>query len=142
MTSYTSNGKATIIRLIVGLIKNILYKISQYVPKPYKPLGGDINVKVDLSNYATKRDFKKATGFYKSNLAAKSDLVNLKAEIDKIDVDKLKIVPVDLRKLRNLINDEIVKKKLCMYDKLVAKVNNIDTSGFVLKTKLVQISQI
>ena len=44
-----------IILLIAGLIKRILYKMSKYFPKPYEPFGGDINVKVDLSNYATKR---------------------------------------------------------------------------------------
>ena len=64
--------------------------MSQYFPKPYEPFGGDINVKVDLSNYATKADLKNATGIDTSKLAAKSDLVSLKAEIDKIDVDKLK----------------------------------------------------
>ena len=36
----------------------LLYKKSQYIPKPYEPFGGDINVKVDLSNYATKTDNK------------------------------------------------------------------------------------
>ena len=46
------NGKAMIIHLITGLIKKTLYKMSQYFPKPYKPFGGDINVKVDLFNYA------------------------------------------------------------------------------------------
>ena len=44
-----------IIHLIVGLIKKTLYKVSQYFPKPYKQFGGDINVIVDLSNYATKK---------------------------------------------------------------------------------------
>ena len=63
--------------------------MSQYFPKPYKPFGGDINVKVDLSNYATKLDLKNATGVDTSKLAAKSDLASLKAEVDKIDVDKL-----------------------------------------------------
>ena len=82
------NGKVMIIYLMVGLIKKILYKISQYFPKPYKPFGGDINVKADLSNYATKADLKNATGIDTSKLAAKSDLVSLKAEVDKIDVDK------------------------------------------------------
>ena len=50
------NGKVMIIHLIVGLIKKTLYKMTQYFPKPYKPFGGDINVKVNLSNYATKTD--------------------------------------------------------------------------------------
>ena len=55
--------------------------MSQYFPKPYEPFGGDINVKVDLSNYATKADFKSAAGTDTSRLAAKSDLVSLKAEV-------------------------------------------------------------
>ena len=68
-----------------------------------------------------------------SNLALKSNLPRLKAGIDKIDVDKLKTVPTDLSKLSNLVNNEVVKKTV--YDELVAKVNNVDTSEFVLKIK-------
>ena len=68
-----------------------------------------------------------------SNLALKSNLAKLKAEINKIYIDKLKTVPVELSNLSNIINNEIVKKT--EYDKLVAKVNNVDISGFVLKTK-------
>ena len=58
-----SNAKVMIIHLIDGLIKrfSVIYclqfhciKMSQYFPKPYEPFGGDINVKVNLSNYATK----------------------------------------------------------------------------------------
>ena len=101
--------------------------MSQYFLKPYEPFGGDINVKVYLSNYATK------TGVDTSNLAAKSDLASLKAEIDKIDADKSKTVPIDLSKLGNVVNNEVVKKTV--YDKPVAKVSNIETIGFVLKTK-------
>ena len=63
--------------------------MSQYFPKPYERFGADINVKVDLSNYATKADLKNATGINKSKLAAKCDLVSLKAEVDKLDIDKL-----------------------------------------------------
>ena len=44
-----------IILLIAGLIKKTLYKMGQYFPNPYEPFSGDINVKVDLSNYATKQ---------------------------------------------------------------------------------------
>ena len=87
----------------------------------------------DLSSYATKLVWKNVTGVDTSKLAAKSDLAILKAEVDKIDIEKLKTVLVDLSKLSNVVNDELVKKNV--YDKLVAKVNNIDTSGFVLKTK-------
>ena len=63
--------------------------MSQYFPKPYEPFAGDINVKVDLSNYATKTGLKNATGIDASKLAGKSDLVSLKPEIDKLDIDKL-----------------------------------------------------
>ena len=102
--------------------------MSQYIPTPYESLVGDINVKVDLSNYATK-----ATGIDISNRTLKSNLAKLKSEVDKIDVDKLKTVPVDFSKLTKVVNNEVVKK--IVYEKLVAKVNNIETSGFVLKTK-------
>ena len=122
-----------ITHLIAGLIKNVLHKMSQYFPKPYEPYGGDVNVKMHLSNYATKTDLKNPTETDTSNLAAKSDLDSLKAEIDKEDVDKLKTVPVDVSKLSNVINNDVVKKT--MYNKLVAKVNSIDASWFVLKTK-------
>ena len=59
-------------------------------------------------------------------------LGSLRTEVDKIDVDKLKIVPVDLSKLNNVVNNNIVKKKV--HDELVTKVNYIDTTGFALKT--------
>ena len=62
--------------------------MSQYFPKPYEHFGGDINVKVDLSNYATK-------GIDTSNFALKSNLASLKTEVDKINVGKLKTVPAD-----------------------------------------------
>ena len=58
-------------------------KMSQYFPTPYEPFGGVINVKVEFSNYETKSDLKNTTGTDTSKLAAKSDLVNLKAEVDK-----------------------------------------------------------
>ena len=100
------HGKAMIIRLIAGMIKETFYKMSQYFPKPYipKPFWGDVNVKVDLSNYATKTDLKKSTGIDTSNLTLKSNLV--KVEIDKIDVDKLKTAPVDWSKLSNIVNSK------------------------------------
>ena len=126
-----SNGKAMKINLIA--LKKTLYKMSWRFPKPYEPFGGNINIKVDLSNYATKTDFKKAKGIDKSNLALKSNLAKLKAGLDKIDADKLKTVPDDLSKPSNVVNNEVVKKTV--YDKLAAKVNNIDIRRFVLKTK-------
>ena len=106
--------------------------MSQYLPKPYEPFGGDINVKVDLSNYATKADLKNLSHVDASSFAIKSNLANLETEVDKLDIDKLTSVPEDLAKLSNVIKSDVVKKTV--YDKLVAKVNNIDTTGFVLKT--------
>ena len=65
-----------IIRSIVGLMKKILYKMGQYFPKPYEPFGRDINVKVDLSNYATKADFKNITHVDTSSFTLKTNLAN------------------------------------------------------------------
>ena len=112
--------------------------MSQYFPKPYEPFGEDINVKVDLSNYATKAVIKNISHVDTSSFALKTNLANLKTEVDKLDIDKLVPVPTDLSKLRNVVKNDVVKKDV--YDKLVAKVNaiplnNIDTSKFVLKTK-------
>ena len=108
--------------------------MSQYFPKPYEPFGGDINVKVDLSNYATKADVKNITHVDTSSFALKTNLANLKTEVDKLDIDKLVPVPADLSKLSNVVNNEVVKKT--EYDKLVTKVNNINigTGKFILKS--------
>ena len=84
--------------------------MSQYFPEPFEPFGGDINVKVDLSNCATKANLKNATEIDSSKLALKSNLANLKAKVDKIDVDKLKTVPIDLSKLSNVVNNDVAKK--------------------------------
>ena len=78
--------------------------MSQYFPKPYEPFEGDINVKVDLSNYATKANFKNATGADTSKFAAKSNLASLKAEVDKLDNDKLKSVPSNLSSLKSKVD--------------------------------------
>ena len=107
--------------------------MSQYFPKPFGRFGGNINVKVDMSNYATKTDLKNKTHVDTSSFALKTNWANLKTEIDKLDIDKLAPFPVDLSKLSDVLKNNVVKKTL--YDKLVAKVNNIDTSDFVLKTK-------
>ena len=71
-----------IIILIVGLIKKTLCKIRQYFPKPYEPFGGNINVRVDLSNYVTKDDIKNITHVGTSSFALKANLANLKSEVD------------------------------------------------------------
>ena len=107
--------------------------MSQYFPKPFRSFGGNINVKVDLSNYATKADIKNISHVDTSSFALKTNLANLKTEVDKLDIDKLAPVPVDLSKLSDVVKNDAVKKTV--HDKLAAKVNNIDTSGFVLKSK-------
>ena len=117
--------------------------MSQYFPKPYETIGGDINSKVDFSNYATKTDFKNISHVDTSSFALTSNLAGLKTEVDKSDVDKLKIflnnlnnlknkidkldidklvpVPDDLSKLSNGVKDEVVKKT--DYN---AKIKNFD----------------
>ena len=117
--------------------------MSQYFPKPYEPFGGDINVKVDLSNYATKTDIKNISHIDTSSFALKTNLANLKTEVDKLDTDKLKRlpnnlsnlktkidkldidelvpVPIDFSKLSNAVKNEVVKKT--EYD---AKIKNIE----------------
>ena len=92
-----------IIHLIVGLTKKTLYKMSQYFPKPYKPFGGDINVNVDLSNYVTKADTKNISHADTCNFALKTNLADLKTKVDKLDIDKVVPVPVDLSKLNDLV---------------------------------------
>ena len=118
-----------IIRSIVGLIKKTWYKMSQYFAKSYEPFGRDINVKVDLSNYATKADIKNITHIDTSSFALKTNLT----DVDKLDIDKLVPVPTDLSKLSDVVKNDVVKKT--EYDNLANKVNNINTSRFILETK-------
>ena len=63
----------------------------------------------------------------------KSNLASLKTEVDKIDADKLKTVPVDLAKLSNVVKNDVIKKT--EYNQLVTQVGNIDTRNFVSRTK-------
>ena len=67
-----------------------------------------------------------------SSFASKTNLANLKTEVDKIDIAKLIPVPDDLAKLSNVVKNNVLKKT--EYNKLVTKVDNVDTTGFVLKT--------
>ena len=85
--------------------------MSEYFPKPYEPLGGDINVKVDLSNYATKADIENISHVDTSIFALKTNLANLKTEVDELDIDKLVPVPTDLSKLSNVVNNDVIKKR-------------------------------
>ena len=73
-----------IVNLTIGLIKKTLYKSSQYFCKLFRRFGGNINVKVDLSNYATKTDSKNVTDVDTSSFALKTNLAGLKSEVDKL----------------------------------------------------------
>ena len=68
-----------------------------------------------------------------SRFALKTNLPSLKTEVDKLDIDKLVPIPNDLSKLSKVVKNDVVKKTV--YNKLVANVDNIDTSDFVLKNK-------
>ena len=105
--------------------------MSHFFPKPYEPFGGDINIRIGLSKYATKTDIKNISHVDSSSFALKSNLASLKT--DKLNIDKLMFVPVDLSKLSNVVRNDVVIKNV--YDKLVPEVDGIDTSGFVQKTK-------
>ena len=105
-------------------------KMSQYFSKPFNSHFCDsIKVKIDLSNYATKTDIKNISYVDTSSFALKTNLANLRTEVDKVDIDKLAPAPVDLSKLSDAVKKDVVKKTV--YDKIIAKVNNIDTSHFM-----------
>ena len=77
--------------------------MSQYFPKPFRSFGGNIDVKVDLSNCATKTHLKNVTHVDTLSFALKTNLASLKTEVEKLDIDKLAPVPVDLSKLLIII---------------------------------------
>ena len=128
--------------------KKVYYKMSYY--QPYKSSSNNIN----LTNYATKTDLKNIIHVDVSSFASKTNLAALKTKVDKIDVDKLKIAPVDLAKLTNAVENDLVKK--IVYNTKVnsieaqitgltkntvanladiTKLKAIDTNSFVTRTK-------
>ena len=128
--------------------------MSTYYP-PYKSSSNNIKVELDLSNYATKNDLKNITHVDVSSFASKTNLVALKTEVDKIDVDKLKTTRTDLAKLPNAVENDLVKKtdyntKVTSIEAQIAgltkntidnladitKLKAIHTNSFVLKAKL------
>ena len=82
--------------------------MNQYFAKPHESFEGD---KAVLPKYATETNSKKVKGVDRSYLALKSNLAKSKAKVDKIDIDKFKTVLVDLSRLSNAVNNEVVKKK-------------------------------
>ena len=110
--------------------------MSQYFPKPYEAFSGDINVKVDLSNYGTKADIKSISHIDTSSFAIKTNLANLKTEVDKLDIDKLVPVPTDLSKLSNVVKNNVIKKT--DYNSKITEIENKipDTSNLATKAAL------
>ena len=106
--------------------------MTQYFLKPFRSFGGNINAKVYLSSYATKTDLKNVTHVDTLSFALKTNLVSLKTDVTKLDIDRLAPVPVDLSELSHVVKNYVVKKTV--HDKLVTKVNNINNS---LATKTV-----
>ena len=102
--------------------------MSQYFP-PYGSSGRNIIVELDLSSYATKIDLKNVVV---SSFASKINLASLKTGVDILDIAKLTPVSDNLAKLNIAVKNDVVKNT--EYDILVEKVDNIDTTGFVLKT--------
>ena len=128
--------------------------MSTYYP-PYKSSSQNIKVELHLANYATKDDVKNITHVDVSSFASKTNSAALKTEVDKIDVDKLKTAPVDLAKLTNAVENDLVKKtdyntKVTSIESQIAgvtknalvnlgditKLKAVDASNFVLKTKV------
>ena len=105
----------------------IVQKMKKYFPKPYKPFS---NVKIDLSNYATKADTKNISHVDTSSFVLKTNLANLKTEVHKLAVEKLMPVPTGLSKLSNVLKNDVIKKT--EYHKLVATVNSIDLVNKVI----------
>ena len=133
---YTLNGKATVIILIVGLIKKVLLHKMSYFPEPYTCSKNEIKVELDLCIYATKSDLKCATDLDTSNIAKKTDVVSLKSDIDKQDIGKLETTPVYLTKLSNIVKTELVK--ITVYNELVKKaIQTTDTSNLVKKLTMI-----
>ena len=143
--------------LVVFMIENykrVYYKMSTYYP-PYKSSNSNVKVELDLTNYATKTDLKNIMPVDVSSFASKTNLAVLKTEVDKIGGDKLKTAPVDLAKLTNAVENDLVKKtdyntKVTNIESQISgvtkntldnlgdttKLKAIDTSSFVLKIKL------
>ena len=124
-----------------------------YYP-PYRSSRNNIKVKLELANYATKDDVKNITHVDVSSFASKTNLAALKTEVDKLATDKLKTTPVDLAKLSNVVENEVVKKtdynaKVTSIEAQITRITKnttdnlnditklkaIDTNSFVTRTK-------
>ena len=122
--------------------------MSTYYP-PYRSSSNNIKVELDLANYATKTDLKNITHVDVSTYASKTNLAALKAEVDKTDVDKLKTVPVDLAKLTNAVEHDVVKKtnyntKVISIEAQIAGLtkNTVDNLADITKLKAIDTNSV
>ena len=111
-----------------------LYKMSQYFPQLYELSIANVKVELDLSDHTTKADSKGATCVDVSNLAAKLNLANLKAEVDKTGVNKLKTVPADLRRPSNIVDNDIQFKNTIQFWQTKSWKKNEDVDKKILNT--------
>ena len=83
--------------------------MNQNFPERYKRCSdGNVKVELDLSNYVMKADLKGATCIHTSMLASEIDLASLKIKVDNLDIDKFKTFPVDLSKLSNIVDNDVM----------------------------------
>ena len=108
--------------------------MNEYFSPSRRRFRGDIKVKLDLSNYATKTDQKNVTHVDVSSFASKTNLASLKTAADKIDVKKLKTVPAGLDKLTNKVTNDLVEET--DFNKLEKKVTDNKTEQDNLETKV------
>ena len=97
--------------------------MSEYFPKP-KSLGANVKVELNLSNYATETDLKDATGVDTLSFAKKTDLANLKSDVDKLDIDKLKNVAANINNLKSKV-DKLDVDKLVPAPADLSKLNDV-----------------
>ena len=107
--------------------------MSHYFPKSFRIFERNINVKVDLSHYATKADIKNISLVDTSHLALKSNFASLKTEVDNLDIDKLVPVPVDSHKLSGIVKNDVKKT---VYDQLKPKKTKYDADKSELVKKI------
>ena len=111
--------------------------MTQYFPKPYEPFGRDINVKVDLSNYATKTDIKNISHVDTSSFALKTNLASLKADVHKLDIDKLKSLLNNLSILKNKVDkldiDKLVPVPVDLSKLMQSKMRLLKKLNIMLK---------
>ena len=108
--------------------------MSQYFPKPYESFGGDIDVKIDLSNYTTKTGINNNLHVDTSSFTLKRNLTSLKTEVDKLDTDKLKSLPTDLSSLKNRVDKLDIDKSVPVPVDL-SKLSNVVNNEAVKKTE-------